>query len=224
MASDILNGRSTNELSKEIKRLVLEDQRSLPEKPKLFAAIAKLQGFDVLPEVGTIDQIEEQISKGFIELNRGLSSTRGIPSHFYARELIFGSMYPGTLSALGNGMYFAVPGDKIPKEELDKWPGFPRISTVAMKYVKGEGSGALVRAALKKTAKIADCHDLKQYFKENRNRAKLAGITDIGAFSASLGFDAYYADNVYEDTNERVFVVLNRGALLIQKQGILVKI
>ena len=218
MSNDILNGKSTNELKQEIDKLVREDQRSLPHKAKVFSAIAKLQKFDVLPETGSIDAVNAAIAAGNTELNRGMSSTKGIPSVFYARELIMGAMYPGTLSALGNGMYFAAPSEK-----REDFPGFPLVSVVARKYIKGDGSGILVRAALNKSAKVADCHDIKQDLKENKNRAKLAGITDIGAFAASLGIDAFYSDNVYMDTPERVYVVLNRGVILIQISCILVQ-
>jgi hypothetical protein len=219
MANDILNGLSTNELGKEIQRLITEDQRSLPPRSKVFSAIAKLQKFDVLPEVGGVDEINKAVASGCIELNRGLSSTKGISSQFYAKELLFGSMFPGTLSAIGNGIYFAVPS----KQDLLYTPLFPLVSVAALKYTRGETSGALVRAALKATAKIAQCDDLKQDLRENRNRAKRAGINDLGAFAAALGFDAFAADGVYDDTDERVFTVLNRGALIVQKVGVFVK-
>lgn len=100
---------------------------------------------------------------------------------------------------------------------------FPRISKVALKYTNGETSGILVRAALKKTSQIGECDGLQQYLRENRNRARRAGITDLGAFAASLGFDAIYEDCLYDDSEERIFTVVNRGALLIQKTGVFVK-
>jgi hypothetical protein len=155
------------------------------------------------------------------ELLRGISSTKGIPSRLYATELIRGAMYPGTLSALGNGMYFATPN---PKDEPGHHAAFPRISRIAMMYTKGaEGVGILVRAALKHDAKIACCDDLKSDLRDNRNRAKRAGITDVGAFAAALGFDAFYADGVYPDVpDEVVYVVLNRSALLMQSTCLLV--
>src|ERR1035438_3309916 len=156
MADDILNGFSVNELSKEIARFVSEDQRSLPHRAKVFAAVAKLQKFDVLPEVIELEKMNETVALGCVELNRGLSSTNAIPSQFYAKELVLGSMYPGTLSALGNGIYFAVPTIKDDKFS----PIFPLVSFVALKYTKGVNSGCLIRAALIKSAKIADCDDL----------------------------------------------------------------
>src|SRR5665213_1015848 len=105
MADDILNGLSTNELRREIQRLTSDDQRSLPPRSKIFAAVAKLQSFDVLPEVIEYVALNEIVSKGSIELNRGISSTKGVPAQLYAKELVLGAMYPGTLSALGNGIY-----------------------------------------------------------------------------------------------------------------------
>lgn len=218
MGNDILNGLSPNELQKEIQKFVCEDQRALPLRSKVFSAIAKLQKFDVLPDAVEIDDINKAVEGGSIELNRGLSGTKGIPAQLYAKELIFGALYPGTLSAKGNGIYFAVPS----KVEARFLPIFPRISIAAMKYTKGETVGILLRAALKKDSKLADCDELKEYMRENKNRSKRAGITDLGAFAAALGFDALYEDALYDDTGERIYTVLNRGALLIQKAGFLI--
>lgn len=218
MADDILNGLSVNELKREIDKYVCEDQRSLPHRAKVFAAVAKIQKFDVLPEVIETDKMNVKVAEGCIELNRGLSSTNAIPSQFYARELVLGAMYPGTLSALGNGIYFAVP--TVKNERF--LPLFPLVSTIALKYTKGESSGFLIRAALIKGVKIADCNDLRDDLRDNRNRARSSGIADIGTFAAALGFDAYFADGVYNDTDERIYTVLNRGSIYVQKTGTLI--
>src|SRR5260221_580613 len=77
-------------------------------------------------------------------------------------------------------------------------------------------------AVLKEGSRMAQREDLTQDLRENRNRAKRAGITDLGSFAAALGFDAFYSDYVYEDSDERVYTVLNRGMLIVQKVGILV--
>jgi hypothetical protein len=222
MGKDLLHDRSPNELEKEIKQLICGDQRSLPPKSKVFAAVAKLQEFDGLPEVVKKEEMDTATAGGALELNRGLGATKGVPAIVYARALVAGAMYPGTWSALGNGMYFAVPSLKIPEYESI----LPMVSAVALKYTKGEeaaGSGFIVRAALKKGSKIVDCDQLKEDVKLYRNRAKKAGITDIGAFAAALGIDAFYADGVYDDTEERVYTVLNRGALLVQGVGVSVR-
>lgn len=215
MADDILNGLSTNELSREILKCVAEEQRSLPPRAKTFAAVAKLQRFDVLPEVSDVEAINVAITQGGIQLNRGLSATKGVGAIFYAKELAYGALYPGTLSALGNGIYFAVPSEV--REEFG--PAFPLVSKVALKYTIGDPqtSGCIIRAVLKPTAKVVDCDDLRDDLRQNRNRAKSAGITDIGTFAAALGIDAYFVDGVYPDTNERIYTVLNRGCLSLQR-------
>src|SRR5260221_2136169 len=207
MANDILNGLSPNELNKEILQLISKDQRGLPPPSKILAAVAKLQRFDVLPENATTEDINKAVANNCVELNRGLAATKGVPSVFYARELIHGSLYPGTLSAFGNGIYFAVPSSA---EHPKCCATFPKISIVALKYTTGETPGALLRAVLKEGSRMAQREDLTQDLRENRNRAKRAGITDLGSFAAALGFDAFYSDYVYEDSDERVYTVLNR--------------
>lgn len=219
MADEILYGLSTNELKKEIDKYVLEDQRALPHRSKVFAAVARIQKFDVLPEIVEVAELDEKLKDPkCIELNRGIAPTKGVPAQFYAKELVLGPMYPGTLTALGNGMYFATPSH-VDETNL---PTFPRISVVALKYAKCETVGVVIRAALKPDSKIVDCEDLKADLRTHRNRVKLSGITDVGTFAASLGFDAYYADGVYEDCDERVYTVLNRGSLLVQSRAKLV--
>jgi len=215
MSNDIFHDKSVAELKKEIDAIVGQDARSLPPKAKTFAAVAKLQGYDMLPDVVEPGEMQQEVGGGAIELNRGMSGTKGVQAAIYARDLLYGPMYPGTLSAYGNGIYFAVPG------QTGKLAAFPKISEIARMYATpGDddlGPGVIVRAILKPSAKIADCQELKACFRDNRNRAHNAGITDLGAFAAALGFDAYHIDDCYDHTDERVFVVVNRGALIFQK-------
>lgn len=213
MAAPILIQKSPNELKREIEQFVGKDQRSLPLRSKIFSAVANIQKFDVLPEVVSVEQINEYVKLKCIELNRGLSSTKGIPSQLYARELVLGAMYPGTLTALGNGIYFAVPSRIDPKFH----PDFPKVSYAALKYTKSENSGCLIRAALIEGSKIGNYDEIIALLKQNKDRAVAAGIADIGTFAASMGFDAMYADGIYDDTEERVYTVLNRGAIYVQR-------
>jgi hypothetical protein len=221
MAEDIFKRISTNELEKEITACVAKDARSLPPKAKVFSAIAKIQEFDKLPELMHPDQFNAAILAGGMELQRGMSATKGIPSQFYARELILGAMYPGTLSVLGNGMYFATPSQK--NEKPDTAALFPTFSRIAMHYTRGnEGTGILVRAAIKKDAKVAAYETLWTDYVDSKSKANRAGIKDVGAFAAVLGFDAFYADGAYvggpcaDIKGEMVYVVLNRGAMMVQ--------
>jgi hypothetical protein len=224
MADDIILQKfSPNELEKEINAIIEKDQRALPRRAKVFAAIAKIQKFDSLPELLSFEELEAAMLKDpkIVELQRGISGTKGVPSQVYASELARGAMYPGTLSALGNGMYFATPSQKAPPGTP---PVFPLISKIAEKYTQGkDGAGVLVRAALKSNANIVDCQDIKDNRRDNRNRARRAGITDLGTFAAALGFDAFFDDGHLEGfPEERVCVVLNRGALLVQNRCLMV--
>ena len=150
MATDLLHTMSTNEFHKEIQRHVQDDQRALPDKSKIFAAVAKMQKFDALPEVVSAEELNAYLGEHQgVELNRGLGSTKGVPAPFYARELIGGSMYPGTQSAFGNGIYFATPSER--STELH----FPRTSLIAKKHLGtcDAGPGILVRAAIRSNAR-----------------------------------------------------------------------
>src|SRR5947208_15139400 len=110
MASDIFYQFSKAELKKELDALMASDPRSLPLKAKMFAAVAKKQGFDLLPDSAGIADIDKFCGeKGFVELNRGISSSNGILAGFYAKELLTGPLYPGTLTAMGNGIHLAEP-------------------------------------------------------------------------------------------------------------------
>jgi hypothetical protein len=209
-AEAILFSRSSNELNKEIQAIVAKDQRSLHPRAKVFAAIVKMQGFDNLPETGTPEELDQAQKSGGIEIQRGLSATRGVSSLFYARELILGAMYPGTQIALGHGMYFATPSI------TDGNKGFPRMSKIAKIYTNGQdGVGFLVRAVLKKGCNCANCDDLKKELRENRNRAVKAGITDIGAYAASLGVDAFKADGMAEFV-DNLTLLLQQGTANIE--------
>jgi hypothetical protein len=216
MPQDLLHTKSANELSREINEYVQADKRALPPKPKVFAAIAKIQGFDVLPDVIDASELETYVQSGCTELNRGLSATKGVTAAFYAKELLLGAMYPGTLSAYGNGIYFATPSTE---EQL---PHFPRTSKIARKYCGACGEpGVLVRAALRSNSRCIELDEMQQFFREFRNKAKRAGIVDVGSFAAAMGYDAIHGDGLYEGIDERVYIVLNRGALIFQSSALL---
>ena len=217
MASDIFYGLTKPELKKEIDAQVAVDNRSLPRRAKIFAAIAHLQEFDQLPEIATVEELDKHCAEGAqsaTELNRGLSASSGIPGNFYARELLLGPLYPGTQSALGNGIHLADPSEKFEQA------GFAKISVVAREYAQREKPGMIVRCGLKFNSNVIALDDVRQLFRENRNRARDVGLTDAGAFAAALGFDAIVCEHIYDHTEERVWIVLNRGALIFQRTGL----
>jgi hypothetical protein len=214
MASDIFYTLSKAELKKEIAAIAANDQRSLPPRAKVFAAIAKKQRFDLLPDSVSAEEIDKICNGGAVELNRGLSTSNGLPAIHYARELLQGPLYPGTQSAMGNGIHLAEPS----KEH--GVPGFAKISVIANEYASMAKPGMIVRCALKTSAAIIDFDELRKLLRENRNRIRDIGITDAGAFAAALGFDAIFCEHVYDHTNEKCWIVLNRGALVFQNSGL----
>lgn len=216
MAKELFYGLSRAELKKEIDEFAAKDNRSLPSKAKVFAAVAKMQKFDMLPDVATPSELTALIADGGIELHRGLSSNSGITATLYASELVRGPMFPGTLTAFGQGIYLSTTSEN----HSQKHPSFPRISHVARKYAEKCPPGMIVRCVLKKDAKTEDSDELLQFLKENKNRAKdVFGSADLGIFAASLGFDGYFCAGV-EHPDETTWVILNRASLVFQTTGL----
>jgi hypothetical protein len=216
MGPDIFYGLSRAELKKRIDGFVDLDNRSLPKRAKVFAAVAKIQGFDQLPDIVTPEVLQSMISSGHVtELQRGLSSNSGVPALLYATELLSGPLYPGTLSAVGHGIYLAATSVDYPHH-----PAFPRISRVAHEYAKKSHPGIIVRCGLKEDARVVDYEGLTHYMRDNRNRAKEVGITDLGAFAASLGIDGYYCDGICGPHPEQVWIVVNRKSLVFQNTAL----
>jgi hypothetical protein len=216
MAEDIFNGFSPRALKNEVARLVAGDLRSLPRNAKIFSAIVRLQEFDLPPTISDHSTVTELVSDGGVELNRGISGTKGVPALIYAKELFSGTMYPGTLSALGNGIYMATTGAYA--EPAPILPSFPAMSKTARKYASEDDSGIVLRAVLKKDARILDYDGLKEIARDNRNRVREAQVTDFGALAAALGFDAFKRDDTFDGSEETFYVVVNRTALTFQRE------
>jgi hypothetical protein len=212
MAEDLIYTKSTGELQREIQQLVCRDDRSLLPKAKVFAAVATLQRFDALPEVVSPEELNELLAadRG-IEIQRGIGPSDGVPASFYAKELLLGSMHPGTRVAFGNGIYFATVS------EPGTTPHFPKKSVMAQRYLGcGPDPGVIIRAILRTNTRCIDLDSVEGMLLDQKNRARKAGIMEVGAFAAAQGYDAIYADNRCTYTDERTYIVLNRGALIVQ--------
>ena len=68
MAVNLIQDLSPAELKKEITCLVEKDLRALPGTAKIFAAVARLQEFDRLPEMADPERINQFIMEGCKEL------------------------------------------------------------------------------------------------------------------------------------------------------------
>lgn len=216
MPQDLFHSMSPEALRREIDKIVGEDPRSLPRGSKVFAAVAKLQGFDAFPDIVDDHQLELMIQGGAVELQRGLSGSHGVPAQLYARDLARGTLYPGTLAAFGSGIYLSTPG-MVAQSPV---PGFPRLSLTALRYGSQGETGIIVRGALKKTANLLVNGDVKELMRENKNRAKKAGVADFGTFAASLGFDGFQCEKMDADDHEMWYVVVNRAVLVFQKTAL----
>jgi len=212
MAVNLIQDRSPAELKKEITGIVEKDLRALPGTAKIFAAVAQLQGFDRLPEMVDPERINQFIMEGCKELQRGISPSDGVPAELYARELIGGTLHPGTKIAYGQGIYLSTPSID---EDL---PEFPKVSEVARHYAcSPDGAGIVLRCILKKEVQLLEREDILEHFREEKNRARQAGISDLGTFAAACGFQGYTCDGIAPKHEEEVVVVLDRTALVFQR-------
>lgn len=212
MPANLIQSLSPTELNRKISALMQRDSRILPEKAKIFAAVASLQQFDRLPEIASPAQITTLIENGCMELHRGLSPSDGISADLYARELIKGTLHPGTKIAHGHGIYFSTPS-------IDShYPDFPRLSVTAQHYAHSPlGSGILIRCVLKNGIPLVEREDIFEHFREERNRARRAGITDLGSFAAACGHQGYLCDGIAPEPREQTVVILDRTSLVFQK-------
>jgi hypothetical protein len=219
MANDLFFKHSPSKLRAEIEQRASSDPRSLPWKAKIFAAVANLQGFDQWPELKTPAEVDRLIAAQHRELNRGISGTKGVPAIFYAKELLTGAMYPGTLAAFGTGIHLSTPS-AFPTD-LAAVPQFPRLSKTARKYASDDDTGAILRCALNPNAKILANEQIREIRRDNRNRAREAGLLDFGALTAALGFDGFLCEKLDTAQEESWYVIVNRTTLIFQNIALL---
>jgi hypothetical protein len=173
-----------------------------------------MQGFDGWPGLQPPNEIERLIANGHKELNRGICGTKGVPAIFYARELLKGPMYPGTLSAFGSGIHLSTTSESPPDDAAKS--GFPRCSKTAMEYACGDDTGVVLRCVLKPESRILETDEIRDIRRDNKNRAREAQLNDFGALVAALGFDGFLCDKVADDQTELWYVIVNRTVLTFQ--------
>ncbi len=212
MALNLIQDRSPADLKQKIDSLVGADLRPLPIKAKVFAAVAKIQGFDSLPTTADPDEINALVAQGHKELHRGIASSEGVSADIYAEQLMKGLLHPGTQTAYGQGIYFSTPSRETSR------PHFPRMSDVAHRYATStSGVGVIVRCTLDREVSLPEQIDLCGYFRDEKNRAKRAGIVDLGTFAAACGFPGYICDGIEPNRDEEVVVILDRSKLLFRR-------
>ena len=216
MARDLIHTMSPSTFNSRIDPFVAANAQPLLTDAKRFLAVAKVQEFNLKPEIVGRERLEALISEGCVELNRGLRPTLGQPATFYAEQFYYGAMYPGIQIAYGHGIYFAEPRTTIAPPD----PNFPRISEVAVRYATMDGAiGVVVRCALKKEAVIMGLDQLRAERQADKNRLRRMGIEDLGTFAAALGIDAFWVEEPFDYAREKTWIVVNRAMLFAQRTG-----
>jgi hypothetical protein len=218
MVRDLIHDLSPRKLAGILEPLVSANVQPLTLAAKQFLVVASLQGFDGLSVAADHDEMEVLISRGHIELNRGLAPALGQPASFFARQFAAGPMYPGGVIVHGHGMYFAEPSRSNPDN-----PRFPRLSEVAARYATKGGAGVmgiLLRCALKPDTKTMAIENLLEAYRGDRNRVRSAGLSDLGTYAAARGVDAFWIDEHFTYSSERTWNVVNRTALILQRTSI----
>lgn len=201
--------------------------------------IARVQGFDGLPQLGNSDTLRDIRRAGGIELWRGVKedSNTGRTAQDFVNEFIDGEARYG-FGFFGNGVYAA---DNLAE---------------ARRY----GSG-IIRMALPKNAKIGDYDTLKEEMQRatppvlqhkreddqrklmemigkastedevqkaldafdkvgSRGRAKDLLTSDVGLYAMSKGYDAIKVSKAATGEGQPYYVILNRSAVTVQDDRI----
>jgi hypothetical protein len=168
-----------------------------------FRAIAHRQGFDGLPRVVDRDEFE-RLAQGRPVIYRAVSATETDAGAMTAAELQeqmrTGPSVPGT-GHYGSGFYFGNNEEDVTEYYGDRTPG------------------STVRAVLKSNARAVDFDAINadwERFKADRDAvdgydpARSVYGADLGRYAAARGFDVI-------ETDDGIFVVLNRTALIVEE-------
>lgn len=171
-----------------------------------LVGIAKRQGFDAKPTRGSVD---DELAAGGIEIHRGMSTRKGTKDTTSGDQIhdkfMNGDYEPGT-GNYGNGYYFST------ESGIAKMYADAPIVRGGYNAKKTEG-GKVVRAALKRDAKVVYYEDIqeqhKEWWKSNKGDVELNpyrtdfiipkdkisptafdAMNDPGHFAALMGYDA----------------------------------
>jgi hypothetical protein len=203
-----------------------------PSDPWL-AYLGHRQGFDAPPRVGSTDDLDAAIKTGGVELWRGVTDYPGQPARSgpygnpeiparSAGQLIermrSGPYEPGT-GIYGNGYYFST------SQRVGEY-----FASVAVMRDEKKANGRTVRAVLDPQARVIDYSELNERAKDLNSRTDVSMsltmtyLADPGRLATAMGYDAIRivgkgdgAPNSRADRERTQYVVLNRTALLVEK-------
>jgi hypothetical protein len=200
-------------------------------------ALLEAQGFTAKPTVVGEIEFEELAQKGGIKVYRGVIGNENTTAAQMIEQFKTGDMFVGT-GVIGNGVYSGTDLSYVIKYAEDNPKNvIEMILSPKAKYIDSEAaeegarklSGAFYDAAFKRPykdpemGKIVDSYikakgpipgsgeAATKYRDELRNIGWL--YHEPGAYAASMGYDAIK----YFDEDGGVFVILNRGAVVVKK-------
>lgn len=191
-------------------------------------AVQEMRGFNEKPKVVSKNDMDNLLAAGgHIEMLRGvkpiydMKTYKQIPASDLAEQFRSGEHFPG-FGCFGNGTYADSTKGVDTSSQL--------LGNAAYKYAghhgNTKGSGAIVRIALPKTAKIIKQSELEKLvpqhpagFKTSSTQAERDQWWGIQA--AIAGYDAIEVDGKskhHGGYGKGFYVILNRGVLVVQKE------
>jgi len=204
-------------------------------------ALLDAQGFTAKPTVVSAAEFETLVQKGGIKIYRGVNSTDTLTADQMIEMFKSGDMFVGT-GVMGNGVYSGVNYDYVLKYAMDK-PGnvMEMVLSPKARFIEKEaaeeGAQTLSMAFYDKAfgrkysnpemGKIVDAYveTMGGIPTDNwkaiafRDELRDIGWTfkDPGAYAASMGYDAIRYSDLADNGKDAVYVILNRGAVVIKE-------
>lgn len=186
--------------------------KPIPGPDTMFGEIARAQGYDGAPRVVSAEVMDRLVAQNKLELFRGLG---GPEAAQHADDLRGGELFAGR-GALGSGIYTASATEAVPDPHAK-----------ASEYAtRTGGRGAVVRMTLHPDARIADHDEMRRDMVRDRAAAERRGASaahlaaqyqDVGRYAALRGYD------VVRHEGTGYHVVLNRTALIVQRENVMAK-
>jgi hypothetical protein len=195
-----------------------------PGDPRL-KKLLELQGFSAKPKIVDAPTMDELGKKGE-KMYRGLAPTEKLTVKNMIEQFKNGDLYVGT-GVIGNGVYASNQYDYVLKYAENKADNvmnmvfLPDAKFVDAEVAKGEAKemmNAFFHKAFDRKEDLAKSKYaafVESFGDLTQQEAKDLGwfFRDAGSWAAANGYDAIQ----YAEDGEKVFVILNRGAVAIQK-------
>jgi hypothetical protein len=204
-------------------------------------ALLEAQGFTAKPTVVSASEFEALVQKGGVKVYRGVIGDDRLTAEQMVEMFKSGDMYVGT-GVIGNGVYSSINYEYVIKYAMDK-PGnvIEMVLSPKAKFINHdvaeEGAKKLSTAFYDRAferkysnpemGKIVDAYvetlggmptnTLEAIAFRDELRALGWTFKDPGAYAAANGFDAIRYLDLENNGKDAVYVILNRGAVVVKK-------